>query len=167
MLLYRCPLEESHGQSTPWISTSVQPLAAPTLYVLVPYLILALAPTLVMERKALLPGLSGLRSWFVISRGFLPLVLHIYIYLYRKTCTRCSVPHQRLLGLPNCPLRLVGQVKEVPDLFRAFRLPEGSRSRVPRGLLFLLPVALLVCALFLWISQFSYFFSPQFQMLPC
>ena len=30
----------------------------------------------------------------------------------RKMCTRCSVPHQRLLGLPSCLLWLVEQVRE-------------------------------------------------------
>jgi hypothetical protein len=47
-----------------------------------------------------------------------------FILLSRKTCTRCSVPHHCLLGLPNCLLQLVGYVQQDPE----------APSRVPRAL---------------------------------
>jgi hypothetical protein len=58
----------------------------------------------------------------------------------RKTCTRSSVPHHRLSGLPNCLLQLVEQVPEEPGLPRA-------PARVPRALALLL--GFLVCSLFI------------------
>ena len=103
-----------------------------------PSLILVLAQ--IIFRTALaLPGLSEIRSWYVTSRGYTLLSFVSYpffFFYYRKTCTRCSVHHQRLLGLPNCLLRLVGQVQH-PGLPREARvlgallLVPGFLVRVP------------------------------------
>ena len=65
---------------------------------------------------------SGNPNW-VVGDTFLvrnlSRVLHIlsffFLNLFRKTCTRCSVPHQRLLGLPSCLQRLVDQVRNPLD----------------------------------------------------
>ena len=68
-------------------------------------------------------------------------------------CTRCSVPHQRLLGLPNCLLRLVDQVQD-PGRPRSPRLLP-VQPRVPRRAFLSLPGPL-VCAPFSVGQSFSY-----------
>ena len=57
-------------------------------------------PSWVVGDTFLVRNLSRLHSCPFISCPF-----------SRKMCIRCSVPHQRLLGLPRCLLRLVDQVR--------------------------------------------------------
>ena len=51
-------------------------------------------------------------TFLVRNLSHIPHILSLFfLFFYRKTCTRCSVPHQRLLGLPSCLQRLVDQVR--------------------------------------------------------
>ena len=81
----------------------------------------------------------------------------------RKMCTRCSVPHQRLLGLPNCLLRLVDQVRNPlgQSQVHLYSRQLPLQVRLPRVLLLLLgPLGPLVCALFQWISIHFFLILP-------
>jgi hypothetical protein len=78
--------------------------------------------------------------------------------------TQCSVPHQRLLGLLNCLLLLVEQVRDLPGS-PLVPHPRLLRLQVllPEVLLLVLLVLVLpqVCIPFLWANLFfSYFFPP-------
>ena len=108
MFPYRYPLEDIHGQSTPW--TSIQVHCHPiVLYALAPS---STFPWMLRRMAQMaLNGLSELRSWYVIYRGS-TLLRVLHIFFPRKMCTRCSVPPHRLLGLLNCILRLVDHISK-------------------------------------------------------
>ena len=76
-------------------------------------------------------------------------------------CTQCSVPHQRPLGLLNCLLPLVDQVRDLPSLVSQSHLLR-LQVLLPEVLL-VLPLVPQVCIPFLWANFFFLFFFFTFR----